>query len=157
MHRISKLLLLMTLVAALAVGCVKSTSMQAEPTAPYTTPLQVGSQTIFVEVADNDKSRQRGLSGRERLSDSQGMLFDFHDSGVSLPSFWMKEMTFSLDFIWIKDGLIIGITHEAPLENHVYNEDYTIYRAPGPVDSVLEVNAKWAQDHRVKVGDTVKF
>ena len=144
-------------VATLAVSCIKMSSPLAEPVPPYTTLLHVGTQTIFVEVADNDKSRERGLAGRDRLTDMQGMLFDFQYTNISQPRFWMKGMKFALDFIWVKDGKIIGITPLAPVENHIYDDEYKTYDPPGPVDQVPEVNAAWASDHHVKVGDTVKF
>jgi uncharacterized membrane protein (UPF0127 family) len=154
---LSRFILLTIAIGTLAVGCVKTTSPEAQPSPPYTTALHVGQQTIFVEVVDNDLSRERGLSGRDRLTDSQGMLFDFHNTGITQPRFWMKGLTFALDFVWIKDGKIIGITPGAPVENHFYDDQYKTYDPPGPVDSVLEVNASWVSNHHVKIGDPVKF
>jgi len=152
-----KLIVLLTLSSLLAVGCWRTTTEPTGSVAPYLTPLQVGPQQIFVDVVDNDLSRSRGLSGRERLLNSQGMLFDFRNTNITRPEFWMKDMRFALDFIWIKDSAVIGITPNAPVEAKTSDEDLSIYRPPGDIDAVLEVNAGWASDHHIKVGDQIKF
>jgi uncharacterized membrane protein (UPF0127 family) len=55
---------------------------------------------ITVEVVDTPELRTLGLSGRESLSDGEGMLFEFTDSSQD-NCFWMKEMKFSIDMVWM--------------------------------------------------------
>src|SRR4030042_2564613 len=63
---------------------------------------QINGQKIFVEIADTPEKRSQGLSGRDNLSQNQGMLFIFNQPAI--PSFWMKDMNFPLDFIWINNN-----------------------------------------------------
>lgn len=80
------------------------------------------------------------------------MLFIFEDQ--SQHSFWMKNMRFSLDIIWIdKNKTITGITKnsqpcQGPCE--------TISCA-GEAKYVLEVNAGFADKNKIKIGDELKF
>ncbi len=134
-----------------ASGCQKS-----EPESPYTTRLLIGNVKIQVEILDTDKKHQQGLSGRPPLSNTQGALFDFKNTGQRRPGFWMKDMKFNLDLIWIRDGQIVGITPDvpAPLEK---NSELPFYFPPEEISHVLEVNAGWSKKHKIKVGDEVSF
>ncbi len=134
-----------------AAGCKK-----IEPESPYTTQLLVSKVPIWVEILNTDKKRQQGLSGRQPLSEEQGALFDFKNTGQRRPGFWMKDMKFNLDLIWIRDGKIVGITPDvpAPLEK---NSELPFYFPPEEISHVLEVNAGWSNTHAIKTGDEVNF
>ena len=68
--------------------------------------VQIAGQTIKVEIADTDAKRELGLSGHAPLSDTQGMLFVFDTPGIY--SFWMKDMLFPLDIIWLAPSEVEG-------------------------------------------------
>ncbi len=91
---------------------------------------------ISVEVVDNDTTRTMGLSGREDLGRNDGMLFKFDDSSANR-CFWMKDMNFPLDIIWLdQDKKVVHI------ENNVAPETYPQSYCPDePAKYVLEVNA----------------
>lgn len=55
---------------------------------------------VTVEVMDTSELRSRGLSGRESLDNSKGMLFVF-DYVSAEHCFWMKDMKFSIDMVWL--------------------------------------------------------
>src|SRR3989344_573955 len=61
--------------------------------------IQIMGQNIRVNLATTDAAREQGLSGRENLKEEEGMLFvfDYPDKY----SFWMKDMNFPIDMIWI--------------------------------------------------------
>ncbi len=65
------------------------------------TVLLINNHKISAEVADNQAEQARGLSNRDSLAPDAGMLFVFEQPGR--PGFWMKDMLFNLDIIWI-DG-----------------------------------------------------
>lgn len=109
--------------------------------------LRVGETKIKVEVRDTEAERARGLSGRESLGEDEGMLFVFEKPGIH--GFWMKEMKFGLDFIWIRDNKVIEVTENVGVERM----DISPFEA---VDKVLEVNSGFAAKHSIKVGDSVK-
>jgi hypothetical protein len=105
-----------------------------------------------VEIADTDEKRMQGLSGRESLPENQGMLFVFDVSDYH--TFWMKDMNFSLDFIWISRNQIVEISRNIKPED--YQPPKTL--VPGnKIDKVLEVNAGFAEKIGIKEGDKLEF
>ena len=61
--------------------------------------LKIKDVEVRAELAVNFKEKIQGLSGRENLENNQGMLFLYEQAGQY--SFWMKDMNFSLDIIYI--------------------------------------------------------
>lgn len=124
----------------------------------YNTPLQVGKSNLLVQVVNDDASRQLGLSGRTRLKQNSGMLFDFTNTNNSRPGFWMKDMKFPIDIIWINNNKIIGIETGVPIPNP-NTPDYQLatYSPPATITHVLEVEAGWSAQNKIKVGDAIKF
>lgn len=124
----------------------------------YNRPVSVGGKNLLVEVVADDASRRQGLSDRQTLGEQQGMLFDFTDSETAQPSFWMKNMNFAIDIIWINGTQIVGITKDVPPPKpDTPDAELPSYPAPGPVTHVLEVRAGWSDDNRVGIGDRIQF
>lgn len=104
---------------------------------------------IELEIVRTDEEKARGLSGRESLAANAGMLFLYDQQ--TTPSFWMKEMNFPIDIIWIGgDKRIVDIT-----ENIAPETFPQLFRPRASVQYVLEVNATWAKNHNVAIGDEV--
>lgn len=55
---------------------------------------------IEIQVRDTEEGRVRGLSNRQSLGLNSGMLFVFAQQS-SKYCFWMKDMQFDLDIIWL--------------------------------------------------------
>ncbi|MBI2908391.1 MAG: DUF192 domain-containing protein [Chloroflexi bacterium] len=112
--------------------------------------LFIGQTRVCVEIAETPEATERGLSGRDPLAGNQGMLFIFQYSGVY--PFWMKEMKFPLDFIWIAEGKVVDLTENVPLSPE---GPLPLYRPRVPITWVLEVNAGFVAQHGIKIGDSV--
>jgi hypothetical protein len=113
--------------------------------------LLLGDTTIVrAEISDSDIERERGLSGRDRLGETEGMLFLFDQPGR--PVFWMKEMNFPIDIIWINGEMVVAVDQNIPSPSPGDGE-LPVFRAETDVDRVLEVNAGFVDDHGVSVGD----
>ena len=108
-----------------------------------------------VEVVDTPDSITQGLSGREQIG-SQGMLFLFGRSQQA--NFWMKDMKFNLDLVWINDEKIVGITNNVlhPKPN-TPDSQLPTYFSPQVVDMVLEVPAGFAQEEGWQTGNQIDF
>lgn len=116
---------------------------------------QIGSTTIKVQVADTVKTRMDGLSGREKLKDDEGMLFIFPFSGKH--GFWMKDMNFNLDIIWIKGNKIVGISENVEKPEAAGFLDLETVYPPEDIDTVLEVNSGFSKINNLKVDDSAEL
>ncbi len=108
-----------------------------------------GEHQFWVEIADDDAERQRGLMFRQPLEDDRGMLFEFPD--VAERGFWMHNTPSSLDIVYIgADGRIVSMA------NHTTPYSDSTYPSNGPAKGVLEVRAGRMDEIGAKPGDLVK-
>lgn len=113
--------------------------------------VKIRNITLTVDIADDDKEREKGLSGREFISPTEGMLFVFDISGEY--SFWMKDMKFPIDIIWIDENFKIIY-----IEEGVLPETYPMtFRSPSKSKYVLEVGSLISTKNNFKIGDKVEF
>ena len=141
-----------------AIGPVVSPpdgSPTAEP--PPGPMVRIGEATFTVEVAETLAARARGLSGRSGLPAGEGMLFIFEDSRVH--TFWMKDMMFPLDLVWIGEKCTVeNITPNVPPPTPEQADgDLPRFRPAQPVRYVLEINGGEAAAANIQVGDLVAF
>ena len=126
--------------------------------APVTGPVVRVDQTdIPVELAVNPEERIRGLSGRASLSTGTGMLFIFEVEGRL--RFWMREMEFPLDMIWIGAKCqVVDISVDVPPpEPETSLNDLPRYSPSAPAMYVLEINGGEAETLGLGAGDPVEF
>ncbi len=106
---------------------------------------------VTVSIADNEEERSKGLSGVESLKEEEGKLFIFDKEGRY--GFWMKDMLFPIDIIWIDNS-----GHVVHIEESVLPDSYpTIYSTPVSARFVLEVNAFFVDTFNVDIGDKVSI
>ena len=117
----------------IATVCIKDTCIQAEVV------------SAFAE-------REKGLMFRESLAEDRGMLFIFEEEG--LYSFWMKNMRFPLDIIWLDLNKKIVEIKENVLP---CSESCETLSPENKARYVLEVNAGFTRRNKIKVGESVRF
>lgn len=111
---------------------------------------------VDAKVASKASERKKGLSKQESLPLSSGMLFVFENGG--LYPFWMKDMRFAIDIIWIdEDKRIVSITQNAPPEPDRDDDELTLYEPTAAAKYALEINAGLAGRNGLEVGDIVNF
>jgi len=130
-------------------------SQRSSKSSKPTKKVVINGHEIKVEIADNDVLRGQGLSGREKLAKNDGMLFIFPSAGIY--SFWMKDMKFPLDFIWILDYEVVDITENVPKPASSDLDTLPSYRPNQPVNRVLEVNSGTVVSLGIKIGDKLKY
>ena len=120
------------------------------PTAQLS-PVTLDGVQLYVTIADTPAKQAQGLSGTASLPQDDGMLFVFPVEGKY--AFWMKDMNYSLDILWLdSSGRVVYIAPD--LSPSTYPNNY----APNtPARFVLEVNAGFVAQHNVQVGDIVHF
>jgi uncharacterized membrane protein (UPF0127 family) len=116
--------------------------------------LNIDSATFTVEIASTSLEQTRGLSFRPSLGVNDGMLFIF--GAGSAQSFWMKDMNFPLDMIWISGNTVVGFAQNVPAPvPGAALLSLPVYVSPANTDKVLEVSAGTVAKYNIRVGDTV--
>ena len=111
--------------------------------------VKLGDKELKVEVVKEMASIVQGLSGREELP-KDGMLFILPNKDRH--GFWMKDMKFNLDMVWISDGEVVEITENVPAPSSP-QEELPIVAAGVETEMVLEMGAGEAARQGVAVGD----
>lgn len=123
---------------------------------PKQATVTIRNQSFIAEVADSDEKQTKGLSGRENLEENRGMLFVFEKS--DLYSFWMKEMKFPIDILFIKNDKIVTIHQNVPPpKDNVPLYELSLYKPKEEANYVLEINAGLSQKYSFKEGDNVEM
>lgn len=120
--------------------------------------IDVSTKSLNVKsrIVSKPSDRKKGLSGLDSLALDQGMFFVFEVPGDY--GFWMKDMKFAIDIIWISENKeIVDLAVNVPPEPKRKDKELTVYKPKAKALYVLEINAGLAQLHNLKVGDTVNF
>jgi uncharacterized membrane protein (UPF0127 family) len=113
--------------------------------------MHIGDIVMRVEIVESDTDRVQGLSYRESFTEADGMLFIFPESGYH--SFWMKDMLFSIDIIWIDENLKV-IAIDKNIQPDTYPKAFV---PPRPAKYVVETNIHFSDTFSLKKGDTVQL
>jgi uncharacterized protein len=154
-------LLIAVLLLAILVICFGALVFARNDTAPTSTPspsassayrttaLKVGGQLIDLDIADSPVLQERGLGGRTSLDAGHGMVFPY--SGPGQRCFWMKDMTFSIDIIWLDTAKKVG-----HIEKNLSPDTYPQSYCPD-VDAqyVVELQAGASDKLGIVPGDTL--
>ncbi len=106
--------------------------------------------SVFIEIAEDDYSRERGLMYRHNIPDTVGMLFVF--PAEDYRSFWMKNTPSSLDIIYVDSfGKIVRIYEST--------EPYSEEAIPSGelAQFVVEVKAGFCSVHKIAAGYRIEF
>ncbi|NCA84748.1 MAG: DUF192 domain-containing protein [Clostridia bacterium] len=106
--------------------------------------------TIYIEIADDEYSRERGMMYRHYIPDTVGMLFIFPDEARRW--FWMHNTPSSLDIFYSDAAREITRI----IQN---TEPYSDESMPSgdPAKYVIEVQAGFAARYQIKQGDRFSF
>ena len=100
------------------------------------------------------EARAQGLSGRKEVPED-GMIFFF--SEPQNLSFWMKDMLFAIDIVWVKGDTVVGVTKNALPEPGVELKDLKLYNSVQYADIVIELTAGDADKYNIKPGKKFVF
>lgn len=106
---------------------------------------------VRLDFALDQASQEKGLGNRNSLPNNEGMMFVFESEGDRC--FWMKDMKFNLDILWLnKEKKIVHI------EPKVSPSSYpTSFCPSSPAQYVLEINADRAQKLGLSEGQQLSF
>ncbi len=119
--------------------------------------VTIGDTTWPVDLAVTPAQRSQGLSGREDLPQGTGMLFIFEQD--QRLTFWMPDMNFPLDMVWIDSGCqVVDATLNAPIPEPGQGlADLPRFSPGSPARFVLEINAGEFEKAGLEAGETAAF
>ena len=145
----------------LAFFFIKHSSKKIQPKSVANIFVEIGGQRVKVDLAFTPTEQAQGLSGRKNLASDEGMLFVFNKPDRY--SFWMKDMNFPIDIIWLapSDGGEDSKMKVDYIKKDATPESYPETFAPSANDTtakyVLEVSDGFSEKNNLKVGDNVTF
>lgn len=98
--------------------------------------LRLGDKNFTVEYARTEAERSKGLSGRSEIGENNAMIFVSDKD--QLQCFWMKDMRFAIDIIWLDANKRIVATEQnvSPSsypESFCHNGQFVVEVAAGEV------------------------
>ena len=109
---------------------------------------------LVADIAATDEQRTKGLSVKDRLDENEAMLFVFDYEAQH--TFWMKNMKFPIDIIWIdSDKTVVYIEHNVePCSSEIF---CPVFRPDHDSLYVLETVGGFAERHDIVKGTMVEF
>lgn len=108
--------------------------------------------TFIAEVALSNKEKEIGLGFRKE--NNSNLLFWYNNPKERL--FWMKNMNFSIDIIWIRDCEVVLIKQNVPPPS-ILQKKLPIYGRAVLADKVLEIPNGEVVKYKIKKGMKVKL
>jgi len=110
--------------------------------------VELAGQRFYVDIADDDNERARGLMFVEHMDDDKGMLFIF--SNEQPRSFWMKNTKIPLDIFYFDEQLkLVSVSENT---RPCRTAQCRSYPSTGPAKYVLELNGGKAKELGVTAG-----
>ena len=133
-----------------AADVIHASNISVHPTVRAT--VTIGQRQFMSDVMLTEAEQARGLSGKPSIGSSEGMLFAFREASRRV--FWMNDMKFAIDMIFIRQGKIVEIaSNMKPPTETGYPETHDSAVAS---DMVFEVLAGTTRANGWKVGDTIR-
>ncbi len=113
--------------------------------------IKVNNSYIKVEIADTLNAREKGLSGRKTLLDNTGMLFVFDNPARR--GFWMKDMNFAIDIVWIDENYLI-VDIDKNVSPRTFPE---VFYADRAIKYVLEIPTGFVDKYQIATGTMIQY
>lgn len=110
--------------------------------------VRIGGQQVSVKIAQTTEEQRQGLSDTAELKQGTGMLFVY--DRYTTPQFWMKDMNYPIDIIWIRDDQVIGAVENVPVP--ALGQKLPRYSSDEPINYVLEVPAGFVAKYGIVQG-----
>jgi uncharacterized membrane protein (UPF0127 family) len=119
---------------------------------PKTPSAEINGHVFSLYLAETSQEQSLGLAKYKSIAQDQGMIFLFNKSDYY--SFWMKDMKFPIDIIFISGNKVVDVFQKVPVWP---NENLPIYTTKTKADKVLEINAGLTSKYGIKIGSEVKI
>ncbi len=133
------------IIAGLFVLAIVAFALAVRPTT-HSRNVKLGSTTYKLEVASSEAAKEKGLGARSGMPSDHGMEFPYASPGQQC--YWMKDMHFSLDIIWLDSARKV-VKIQPNLAPSTYPKSYC-----ANAQYVVELNAGQAARAGLRLGQT---
>ncbi|MBE0484881.1 MAG: DUF192 domain-containing protein [Marinobacter sp.] len=113
--------------------------------------------SVTLEVASEDKQRQKGLMGRTHMDVNAGMLFTYQNERSAGHGFWMFQTLIPLDIGYLdRNGVIVSLKSMTPCPSS-RGRDCPNYPSGQPFWNAVEMNAGYFEERGIGVGDRLHW
>lgn len=113
--------------------------------------VHIGGQAIKVRLANTPESRERGLSGTDKLASKEGLLLVFDHSAKW--DIWMKDMHYNIDVVWLDaDKKVVDVLPNLSPDTYPHK-----FQPQEDARYVLELPAGFAAQYGVMYGTLAVF
>lgn len=112
----------------------------------------IDNNVFNTEVVFFEWDKNKGLGDRKELKENKGMFFFYFNKDIKY--FWMKDMQFPIDILWVNGNKIVNISENVPIYT---NEEITRMNSVYPIDKVIELKAGTVSKYGIKINDEVKY
>jgi uncharacterized membrane protein (UPF0127 family) len=119
---------------------------------PKTPVAEINGHAFSLFLAKTANEQEIGLAKYKSIAKDQGMLFIFEKSDYY--SFWMKNMHFSIDIIFISNDKVVDVFQNVPVSP---SNNLPVYTTRTKADKVLEVNAGLTKKYNIKISTKVRL
>lgn len=123
------------------------------PLSKNTPSIIINKKTFSVDIAKTDSEKEKGLAVYNNLPLNKGMIFIFKNADYH--AFWMKDMKFPIDIIYINKNKIVDVFKNVPAPKRK-DERLPIIKPREKSDTILEINSGLSDKYNFKIGDFVK-
>lgn len=120
-----------------------------------TTTIRLAGQNLDVQIAQSIYQQKKGLGDRKSIAPYDGLLFSF--VLLDKHGFIMRDMNFPIDIIWFQNGKVVDIASNIQPEPGVDEYELRVYYPRTNANLVLEVEAGWAAENGLKIGDFMEL
>lgn len=110
--------------------------------------VKINSEIFPLWHAKTKQEMQQGLSNIDWMPEKQGMIFTYTKADNHY--FWMKGMLISLDFIWVKDNIIVDIFSKN-------KDNWNAFTSDQESDTIIEFQKGTCEKYNIKVGDKIEI
>ena len=158
-----------SLLLIISLPLILATKVQAQPDTSLVSAVQEAARSgvdylkakvsidglqLSAEIPTTRELMAKGLAVKNELRENESMLFVYEEP--SRHSFWMKDMRFPIDIMWVdSNGRIVHI--EEKLEPCPLAPDCPSYAPNADSQYVLETVSGFAQRHNIDLGTYIKF
>lgn len=140
------------MIAVILVAAALITQLVSAYFLPQKAVMHLSGARFEVRIADNDRTRIKGLSGTDDLPANQAMVFIFDNDGRH--AIWMKDMNYAIDIVWLDASKkVVDIVVDATPDS--YPNKTFVPKADGRY--VVEFRSGTVAEKGIRVGQEAVF